>query len=147
MQPTNAHSKSLILTAAQCEAAVGTSDVMEVHASHLTFLTDLCVEFVDPSRVGTRSGQNGCGSVPRLSRRIDLHSAAAEPEEAERRGGNKSHASTCLCGCTSVYVCARLLSGRVATLINSLISFHPELLPLLLGLWQVTLVSCSASGK
>lgn len=87
---------------------MGTSDVMEVHASHLTFLTDLCVEFVDPSRVGTRSGQNGCGSVPRLSRRIDLHSAAAEPEEAERRGaGEINHTPLPVCVAAHLFMCVR----------------------------------------
>ena len=62
---------------------MGTSDVMEVDASHLTFLTDLCVAFVDPSRVGTR--------IPKMAALSFLIRAAASTFTLHRgSGGNKS---------------------------------------------------------
>lgn len=78
------------------------------------------------------------------SRRPSLCTTGAGGRRAQRSEGNKSNACTCLCGCTSVYVCACLWSRRVVTLINSPISSHSELLPSLssLGRWLLLAAQC-----
>lgn len=62
---------------------MGTSDVMEVDASHLTFLTDLCVEFVDPLRVGTQSPKM---AAPRFLTGAAASTFTLRKESAEERG-------------------------------------------------------------
>lgn len=109
---------------------MGTSDVMEVDASHLTFLTDLCVEFVDPMRVGTRSPKM---AAPRFLTGAAASTFALRKEGAEERGEiNQRHVPVCVAA--HLFMCVGACgAGGVATLINSPISFHSELLPSLSG--------------
>lgn len=59
--------------------------------------------------------QNGRTSIPRQSRRIDLHSAPLEREEGERRGAgeiNQAHVPVCVAA--HLFMCVRVCgAGRL----------------------------------
>lgn len=144
---------------------------MEVDVSYSTLFSDLCVEFASPLRMCRPQAhvegaklQNGWVASPLfLSRAVTstFTESHRRGRGAHRSKGNKSNAYTlpvcvaplvnasvylcvhaCVCLCVCVCCCR-----WVATLINSPIPSPLVAPPLLVEPWQVTLVSCTASGE